>query len=59
MNDVLVTSSQTGASGDDLPVESVSLAFAKIEVDYKPQKVNGSLGAAITFKWNLKENRQG
>jgi type VI secretion system secreted protein Hcp len=59
MNDVLVTSSQTGASGDDLPTEAVSLAFAKIEVDYKPQKVNGSLGAAITFKWNLQENRQG
>ena len=58
MNDVLVTSSQTGASGDDLPVESVSLAFGKIEVDYKPQKANGSLGAAVTFKWNLLENRQ-
>lgn len=59
MNDVLVTSSQTGASGDDVPTEAVSLAFAKIEVDYKPQKVNGSLGAAIAFKWNLLENRQG
>jgi type VI secretion system secreted protein Hcp len=59
MNDVLVTSSQTGASGDDLPVEAVSLAFAKIEVDYKPQRANGSLGATTSFLWNLKENRQG
>jgi type VI secretion system secreted protein Hcp len=59
MNDVLVTSSQTGASGDDLPVEAVSLAFAKIEVDYKPQRANGSLGAATSFRWDLRENRQG
>jgi type VI secretion system secreted protein Hcp len=59
MNDVLVTSSQTQASAGDLPVEAVSLAFAKIEVDYKPQRANGSLGAATTFKWNLQENRQG
>jgi type VI secretion system secreted protein Hcp len=59
MNDVLVTSSQTGGSGDDLPVEAVSLAFAKVEVDYKEQKANGSLGATTSFLWNLKENRQG
>jgi type VI secretion system secreted protein Hcp len=59
MNDVLVTSSQTGGSGDDLPVEAVSLAFAKIEVDYKPQRANGSLGAATSFTWNLLQNRQG
>ena len=58
MNDVLVTSSQAAGSGGDLPVEAVSLAFAKIEVDYKPQRANGSLGAATTFKWNLLENRQ-
>ena len=59
MNDVLVTSSQAGGSGDDLPVEAVSLAFAKIEVDYKPQRANGSLGAATSFRWDLRENRQG
>ena len=59
MNDVLVTSSQTQASGDDFPTEAVSLAFAKIEVDYKPQKANGSLGAATSFKWNLLQNKQG
>ena len=59
MNDVLVTSVQTQATGNDLPAESVSLAFAKIEVDYKPQKTNGSLGANISFLWDLKANRQG
>jgi type VI secretion system secreted protein Hcp len=59
MSDVLVTSAQTQASGNDLPAESVSLAFAKIEVDYKEQKTNGSLGATTSFRWNLLENRQG
>src|SRR4029077_5727788 len=58
MNDVLVTSVQTQASGNDLPAESVSLAFAKIEVDYKPQKTNVSLGPSISFLWDLKANRQ-
>jgi type VI secretion system secreted protein Hcp len=59
MNDVLVTSVQTQGSGNVLPDDAVSLAFAKIEVDYKEQKANGSLGATTTFLWNLKENRQG
>jgi type VI secretion system secreted protein Hcp len=59
MNDVLVTSAQTQGGGDDVPSESISLAFAKIEVDYKPQRANGSLGAATSFKWNLLQNRQG
>jgi type VI secretion system secreted protein Hcp len=59
MNDVLVTSVQTQANGNVLPEEAVSLAFAKIEVDYKEQKANGSLGATTSFLWNLKENRQG
>lgn len=57
--DVLVTSYQTGGSeGSGLvPVDQVSLAFAKIEVEYKAQKPNGTLVVAGQFKYDLKANK--
>ena len=39
------------------PTDSVSLAFAKIEVEYKPQKSDGSLGAPVAFRYDLKTNK--
>ena len=58
-HDVLVSSYQTGGSegGDDLPIEQVSFNFAKIEVEYKPQKPDGSLGTGVFFKYDLKSNK--
>jgi type VI secretion system secreted protein Hcp len=58
MTTVLVSSIQTQAT-DNVPEDAVSLAFAKIEVDYKEQKATGSLGATTTFVWSLVENKQG
>ena len=42
----MVTSYQTGASsgGGDVPIDSFSLNFAKVEVSYKEQKADGGLG---------------
>src|SRR5262247_4076103 len=59
MSDVLVSSYQTGGSGhsDILPTDQISLNFAKIEVDYKPQEANGSLGPSIKAGYNAKENK--
>jgi type VI secretion system secreted protein Hcp len=59
MNDILVTSFQTGETGGVVPEDAVSLAFAKIEVDYKEQKPRGTLGGTISFVWNLSENKSG
>ncbi len=59
MSDVLVSSIATGESEGAVPEDSVSLSFAKIEVDYKEQKANGSLGAVTSFVWNLSENKAG
>jgi type VI secretion system secreted protein Hcp len=56
MNDVIVTSVQDGDSGDDL-TESVSIAFAKIDLEYKPQKPDGSLDAGIHFKYDIRANK--
>jgi type VI secretion system secreted protein Hcp len=58
MNDVLVSSYQSGgSSGDDLPTESVSMAFAKVEMTYKEQKADGGSGQSFTAGWDLKANK--
>ena len=55
--DLLVSSYQTNgdAHANSLPVDSISLNFAEIEVEYKIQNIDGSLGAATKVKYNLKE----
>jgi len=56
--DVLVTSYQTSGAGGDISMDSVSLAFSKVRVEYKAQKADGSLNAAVTAGWDLKANKK-
>ena len=59
MNDVIVTSvADSDESGGD-QMESVTLAFAKVDLEYRPQKPNGSLDAGLHFKYDLKANKEG
>jgi type VI secretion system secreted protein Hcp len=45
----------TGASsGGPLPLDQVSFNFTKLEVEYKPQKADGSLGTAIPGSFDVK-----
>ena len=58
MTDVLVTSVSTMVSAEgDTTIESVLLAFAKVDLEYKPQKPNGSLDAGIHFTYDLKAQK--
>jgi type VI secretion system secreted protein Hcp len=59
LSDVSVTSVALADTAADalVPLESVSLAFAKVEYSYKPQNPNGSFGAAVEFKFDLVRNR--
>ncbi len=58
-SDVLVTGYQTGgAEGDVGPMDQVSLNFSKVRVEYKAQKADGSLDAAVTAGWDQKANKQ-
>ena len=59
-SDLLVSSFQTGGSSgsDILPTEQISLNFAKIELEYKPQKADGSLDSALKAGWDLKKNEK-
>jgi type VI secretion system secreted protein Hcp len=61
MNDVLITTVQVSdhASDGGAPVEQVGLQWSKIDVEYKPQKPDGSLDAGIHFKYDAKLNKAG
>jgi type VI secretion system secreted protein Hcp len=57
MSDLLVSSYQSGGSaGDVIPTDQVSINFSKIEIEYKEQKGDGSLGGATKAGWDLKKN---
>ncbi len=59
-SDLLISSFQTGGSnGDVVPVDQISLNFAKIEYEYCPQKPDGTLDAKIPVHWDLKTNKGG
>ena len=58
-SDLLVSSFHTEGSGDSdiIPVDTITLNFAKIEHEYKEQAADGSLKGPIKAGWNLKENK--
>ena len=53
--DVMIESIQWSGStgGDDTPTESLSLAFAKVEIEYKTQDDKGKLAVAGQASWDL------
>lgn len=54
---VLVSALATGGSGgEDRLTENVTLNFAKVSVDYVPQKVDGTADTAIPFGWDIAAN---
>jgi type VI protein secretion system component Hcp len=53
-----VSSYQTAGVSAEVPHDSVSLSFSKIEVSYKEQKADGSLGQAIRVGWDRKTSKQ-
>jgi type VI secretion system secreted protein Hcp len=58
MNDVIITGVSHGGSGDGGHSENVSLAFAKVNIEYKPQKPDGSLDAGVHFKYDIKGQKE-
>jgi type VI secretion system secreted protein Hcp len=57
-SDVIVSSYQTGGSTHETtgPMDQVSLGFARIEVEYRPQKADGSLDAPVKAGWDVVKN---
>ena len=58
MNDVVITSVAEEDDGGSGQVEAVTLAFAKVDLEYRPQKQDGSLDAGIHFKYDIKANKE-
>jgi type VI secretion system secreted protein Hcp len=59
LTDVLVSAYQTGGhAGGVVPSEQVSLNFSKIEMEYKEQKADGTLGGATKAGYDVKSNKK-
>ena len=41
-----------------VPSDQISLNYAKFEMEYKPQKDDGSLGTAVKSGWDVKANKK-
>jgi len=60
MTDLIVTSVSTSVSAEGgTTIESVVLAFAKVDLEYKPQKPDGSLDAGVHFTYDLQAQKEG
>jgi type VI secretion system secreted protein Hcp len=59
LTDVLVSSYQTGGSnGDIVPTDQISLNFARIEWEYRPQTEKGTVSNPIKVGYDLKLNKK-
>jgi type VI secretion system secreted protein Hcp len=59
MNDVIVTSVALSDTNSGASSENVNLAFAKVDLEYRPQKPDGSLDAGIHFRYDIRANKEG
>jgi type VI secretion system secreted protein Hcp len=59
LNDVTITAVSHAGAEDQPYAESVSLKFAKVDLEYKPQRPDGSLNPGLHFKFDLKANKVG
>jgi type VI secretion system secreted protein Hcp len=59
IKDIIVSAVTTGGSGgEDRLTENVTLNFGKFQVEYTPQKADGSGAAAIPVTWNIAANTE-
>jgi type VI secretion system secreted protein Hcp len=60
MNDVIITGVLPSGSGDGAAnAESVALQFAKVDLEYRRQKTDGTLEAGLHFKYDIKAHKEG
>jgi len=60
MSDIIITGVSPSGAGDGASTaEHVALQFAKVDLEYKPQKQDGSLDAGVHFKYDIKGNKEG
>jgi type VI secretion system secreted protein Hcp len=58
MKQVIITSYLIGGSDvGDAPMDQAALGFEQIQMEYRPQKSDGSLDAAVTAGWDVVKNK--
>lgn len=57
--DILVSSYTTGGSdgADTIPLDQISLNFAKMTLEYREQKLDGTLGGVVKAGYDVKANK--
>ncbi|MEO7034528.1 MAG: type VI secretion system tube protein Hcp [Polyangiaceae bacterium] len=59
MEDLIIAAVDHGGSGsDDKLTEDITLNFARVKVEYVPQKKDGSGGASIPMGWDIAGNQE-
>jgi type VI secretion system secreted protein Hcp len=61
MTDCIISSYSAvggGSGAGDLPMESISFNFGKIEFNYVPQNTDGTAGDTIHMGWDLASNKK-
>ncbi|HXV39253.1 MAG TPA: type VI secretion system tube protein Hcp [Nitrosopumilaceae archaeon] len=53
LEDVLVSSYSSSGSSGEVPMESISFNYQKIEFQYIPTNPDGTAGQAVKASWNL------
>jgi type VI secretion system secreted protein Hcp len=60
MTDVLITGVALSVAGDEPSgAENVTLQAAKVDLEYKAQKADGSLDAGLHFRYDIQANKVG
>ena len=59
MNDVIITGVALSDTSGEAGSETVSLAFAKVDLEYRPLKADGSLDAGIHFTFDIQAHKGG
>jgi type VI secretion system secreted protein Hcp len=58
-SEVMISSvSQSGSGSETLPVEQISMNYAKFEIEYKAQDEKGGLGGVVKAGWNSNLNKE-
>jgi type VI secretion system secreted protein Hcp len=56
LTDVTITSYEIDGSDEELPLDQVALAFAKVETVYTPQDPSGKAQPPVKAAWDVKKN---
>jgi type VI secretion system secreted protein Hcp len=58
LSDVVITSYHTGGSAHaDLPLDQIAFGFAKIELEFRPQRPDGSFDQSVRASWDVRSMR--